>query len=42
MRSECPTCGLQLDRGERGYNVGSYMLNIIAAELIFAAMMLSM
>ena len=36
MQPECPTCGLQLDRGERGYNVGSYMLNIIAAELIFA------
>ena len=37
MKPACPTCGLELDRGERGYNVGSYMLNIIAAELIFAA-----
>lgn len=37
MKPACPTCGLQLNRGERGYNVGSYMLNIIAAELIFAA-----
>ena len=37
MKPACPTCGLELDRGERGYHVGSYMLNIIAAELIFAA-----
>lgn len=37
MKPACPTCGLRLDRGERGYHVGSYMLNIIVAELIFAA-----
>lgn len=36
-RSRCPSCGLPLDRGEEGYQVGSYMFNIIAAELIFAA-----
>ena len=33
----CPSCGLPLERGESGYQVGSYMFNIIAAELIFAA-----
>jgi uncharacterized protein (DUF983 family) len=33
----CPVCGLRLERGEEGYQVGSYMFNIIAAELIFAA-----
>jgi uncharacterized protein (DUF983 family) len=40
MRETCPTCALALDRGERGYHVGSYMLNIIAAELIFVALFL--
>lgn len=33
----CPACGLHFDRREPGYVVGSYMFNIIAAELIFAA-----
>ena len=33
----CPVCGLRTERGEEGYQVGSYMFNIIAAELIFAA-----
>src|ERR687897_2629020 len=37
MRDRCPSCGLSLERGEEGYQVGSYMFNIIAAELIFAA-----
>ena len=37
MRSECPSCGLHLERGEHGYIVGAYMFNIIAAELVFAA-----
>jgi hypothetical protein len=40
MRPTCPGCRLPLDRGERGYQVGSYMLNIIAAELIFVAIFL--
>jgi uncharacterized protein (DUF983 family) len=40
MKASCPSCGLRLDRGERGYQVGSYMLNIIAAELIFMALFL--
>ena len=37
MRDRCPVCGLKLERGEEGYQVGSYMFNIVAAELIFAA-----
>jgi hypothetical protein len=37
MRARCPVCGLQTERGEEGYQVGSYMFNIIAAELLFAA-----
>lgn len=39
-RARCPRCGLPLERGEQGYQVGSYMFNIIAAELIFAAIFL--
>jgi uncharacterized protein (DUF983 family) len=41
MRSHCPRCGLPLERGEQGYQVGSYMFAIIAAELIFAAIFLT-
>ena len=36
IRAHCPVCGLKLERGEEGYQVGSYMFNIIAAELCFA------
>ena len=36
MRTHCPRCGLPLERGEQGYQVGSYMFAIIAAELVFA------
>ena len=39
-RVHCPSCGLPLERGESGYQVGSYMFNIIAAELVFAAVFL--
>lgn len=38
MRERCPVCGIQLERGESGYQVGAYMLNIIAAELCFAVL----
>lgn len=38
MRERCPQCGLGFERGEQGYVVGAYMFNIIAAELLFAAM----
>jgi uncharacterized protein (DUF983 family) len=37
MRTRCPVCGLELERGEEGYQVGSYMFNIVAAELLFLA-----
>ena len=37
MRERCPVCGIRLARGEAGYQVGAYMFNMIAAELIFAA-----
>jgi uncharacterized protein (DUF983 family) len=40
MRSQCEVCGLEFERGEEGYQVGSYMFNIVAAELVFAALFL--
>jgi uncharacterized protein (DUF983 family) len=40
MRPYCPSCGLPLERGEQGYQVGSYMFNIAAAELIFVLVFL--
>jgi len=42
MCAHCPSCGLPLERGEDGYQVGSYMFNIIAAELVFAALFLGL
>ena len=41
MRSHCEVCGLALERGEDGYQVGSYMFNIVASELVFAAVFLA-
>jgi uncharacterized protein (DUF983 family) len=37
LKPRCPTCNLLLERNEQGYQVGSYMFNIIAAELLFGA-----
>jgi uncharacterized protein (DUF983 family) len=37
LRRACPTCRLHFERGEQGYIVGAQMFNIIAAELVFAA-----
>lgn len=39
LRSTCLECGLRLDRGEPGYQVGTYLFNLIAAELLFAAIL---
>lgn len=39
MVPNCPTCGLALERHEEGYQVGAYMFNMIAAELVFAALL---
>jgi uncharacterized protein (DUF983 family) len=36
MREYCTVCGIPLERGEPGYQVGSYMFNIVASELVFA------
>jgi len=37
LAPSCPACGLRFERGEDGYWVGSYMFNIVASELLFAA-----
>lgn len=39
MVPNCPTCGMALERHEEGYQVGAYMFNMIAAELVFAALL---
>ncbi|HEY4648428.1 MAG TPA: DUF983 domain-containing protein [Gemmatimonadales bacterium] len=41
FRAHCPSCGLPLERGEHGYQVGSYMFNLVASELIFALVFLA-
>lgn len=41
LKPACPACGLVLERGEHGYLVGSYMFNIIAAELLFAGIFIA-
>lgn len=38
MRERCPVCGLKTERGDEGYQVGSYMFNIVASELLFIAL----
>ena len=37
LRPACPTCGLRLDRGEPDYWLGAMLFNLIAAETLFAA-----
>lgn len=37
VRERCPVCGLQFERGDQGYQVGSYVVNLIVIELVFAA-----
>lgn len=38
FKPACPQCELQLDRGESGYQVGSYLVNIVVAELCVVAL----
>ena len=42
MRVQCPVCGFRFERGEEGYQVGSYMFNIVASELVFATVFLGL
>jgi uncharacterized protein (DUF983 family) len=41
QKDRCPQCHLVFNRGEQGYVVGAYMFNIIVAELVFAAIFVS-
>lgn len=41
MRDECPNCHIRTERGEEGYVVGAYMFNIIAAEMVWALVILT-
>jgi uncharacterized protein (DUF983 family) len=38
--SSCPSCGFHLDRGEPGYWVGSYTVNLFATEAAFTLFLL--
>jgi uncharacterized protein (DUF983 family) len=35
----CPSCGMRFTRGERGYWLGAYFVNLMVAETIFAAVL---
>ena len=39
LRPACPHCGLRLDRGEDDYFIGAYLFNLVAVELILAAIL---
>jgi uncharacterized protein (DUF983 family) len=36
LKAECPTCALQLDRGESDYWIGAYAINLVVAEGVAA------
>lgn len=37
LQPRCPQCGLKTDRGNRDHFVGAYLVNLVVAELLFAA-----
>lgn len=37
VRDVCAACHLRFDRNERGYFIGAGCLNLVVAELVFAA-----
>ncbi len=39
LRERCPHCGQRLQRGESDYFIGAYLLNLIAVELLCAAIL---
>ena len=38
MAPACTTCGLVFGRGEPGYWLGAYFVNLVAAETVFSAL----
>jgi uncharacterized protein (DUF983 family) len=39
MAPACASCGLQFGRGEPGYWLGAYFINLMAAETVFSALL---
>src|SRR5919107_4252995 len=39
MRTRCGNCGLAIERGERDYFIGSMLFNLVASEMLFAAVL---
>jgi uncharacterized protein (DUF983 family) len=39
LQARCPQCRLKLDRGNPDHFVGAYLVNLIIAELLFAAIL---
>jgi uncharacterized protein (DUF983 family) len=39
MAPSCPSCGLRFTRGEPGYWLGAYFINLVAAETIFSLLL---
>jgi len=40
MLPNCPVCGFRFERGERGYWLGAYFVNLMVMETVFVAWML--
>ncbi len=38
MAPACPNCGIRFSRGERGYWLGAYFVNLMAVEAVFSAL----
>lgn len=41
MRTECGTCGIPLERGEKDYFIGSMMWNLLLSEFVFITIFVS-
>lgn len=39
LRDDCPRCGIRLERGESDYFIGAYLPNLVAVEMLFAALL---
>jgi hypothetical protein len=39
MAPACPSCGLRFTRGEPGYWLGAYFINLVAAETVFSLLL---
>jgi uncharacterized protein (DUF983 family) len=37
----CPSCGLTFARGEQGYWLGAYFVNLMVVETVFAALLVA-